>query len=72
MKWIDVQQARKLTFNVPVFTKNKDGVFGLGKLIKKEQTATGMAYSFAVTYYDPGQTEPVYFTCSDITHVAIP
>lgn len=72
MKWIPIDKARKLIFNLPVFTQSKDGIFGIGKLVKKEQTDKGVVHSFAVTYYDGTNPEPVYFTCTDITHVAIP
>lgn len=72
MKWIETCKARNINFNEPVFTKDSDGSFGIGKLVKKESTEAGVVFSFAVTKFDPEKKEPTYHTYTTITHVAIP
>lgn len=70
MKWIELSKAKNLEFNAPVFTKSKDGVFGMGRLVEKRHTALGLVYTFEAATFAYDQSEPSYVT--DITHIAIP
>lgn len=69
MKWIEISKA-KIEFNSAVFTKDKNGNFGLGKLMEKKHTEAGIQYSFEMASFDYDNTEPTYST--EITHVAKP
>lgn len=68
MKWIEISKA-KIEFNAPVFTKDKNGNFGLGKLMEQKHTAGGIICEFEMALFD-GQAGP-YFSI-EITHVAKP
>lgn len=66
MKWIELNKARKLQFNEPVFVK-RPNEFAHGKLIKKEQSKDGLKFTFQIAAFDGGA-----FEADDITHIAIP
>lgn len=70
MKWTEISKAKNIEFNAPVFTKSKDGVFGIGRLIEKKHTAEGLVYTFEAATFSYDNSEPSYVT--DITHIAIP
>lgn len=67
MKFIPIEKA-KIEFNAPVFTKNKNGEFGLGKLMEKKHTGKGIEYSFLMAAFE--ETDSLIST--EITHVAKP
>lgn len=67
MKWINIEKA-KIEFNAPVFTKDKNGEFGLGRLKKVERDANGLVWTFVMASF--GGVEDL--TVENITHVAKP
>lgn len=67
MKWQEISKA-KIEFNAPVFTKDKNGNFGLGKLMEKRQTENGIVYGFLLATFNDSEDS----VSSEITHVAKP
>lgn len=67
MRWIEISKA-KIEFNAPVFTKDKNGNFGLGKLMEKKHTAKGLEHVFEMASWDGDE---LIFS-NEITHVAKP
>jgi hypothetical protein len=88
MKFIEVDKARKLDFNTPVFVRiDNDPTPAVGRMLKVEHTAQGVVRTFEVAGFSEdwsakGRTiiqldkEPqsvlVPFTTDKVTHVCIP
>lgn len=53
MKWIDINSARGLEIDQPVFTKDAEGNFGYGRLIKEEKTIKGIVRTFETARFEP-------------------
>lgn len=73
MKFVSISQARGLNIDEPVFTINKSGKYGFGKLIKEEKTVDGITRTFEVaTFAENGHPPSINPTLvTDITHVAV-
>jgi hypothetical protein len=76
MKWIEINKARGLKFQQPVFVKDNEDRTFQAKLVKKEDDGAGIVHSFEVAtfaggeYIKDGDLVPTIVT--NITHVAIP
>ena len=72
MKFIDIQKAKGLEINKPVFIIDQD-TYGLGKLVKIEQTINGTVRTFEVAQFAPnGHPPSINPTLSTtVSHVAI-
>lgn len=73
MKFVSVDSARGLKIEEPVFTKNENGEYGLGRMIKEEKTTAGVTRTFEVaTFAENGHPPSINpTTVTNITHVAI-
>lgn len=71
MKWIEVNKARNLDFNTPVFIKvdGETPEYGQGRLVKKEVTKDGVINTFEMATFE---NEVKLLTLTNVTHVAIP
>lgn len=73
MKFIDINSVRGLEIDQPVYTKDEDGQFGYGRLIKEEKTAKGITRQFEMsTFLSQGSMPGSYIYKTNITHVCIP
>lgn len=73
MKFVNVEQAKGLEINTPAFILDADGSYGIGRLVKMEQTVKGTVRTFEIaTFVDPGKPPSINPTVSTtITHVAV-
>lgn len=74
MRFIPIANARRIKIGQEVFTINKDGKHGVGKLKERVEKEDGNSVIFEVPQYhskdQPPSLKPVLV--SDITHVAFP
>lgn len=72
MRFVNVSAAKGLKVGEQVFTLNEDGEYGVGRLDKKIETASGLELTFEIPQYfnpDAPAINPVF--AKNITHVCV-
>lgn len=77
MKFVDINSVRGLEIDQPVYTKDSQGDYGFGKLVKEEKTKAGIERTFEMALFQneidinsDGVVDQVL--AKNITHVCIP
>jgi len=73
MKFVNIASAKGLIPGKEVYTLNKDGHYGVGKLHSRTEDAKGLHMKFEVPQYTSTEKPPSItpFIVADITHVCI-
>lgn len=74
MKFIEVEKARSLKFNTPVFVRiDNDPTPAVGRMLEMKHTKDGVVRVFELTgFSEDFDGVPVTLTTTKVTHVCIP
>lgn len=71
MKFVNIAQAKGLVAGREVYTLDKDGNYGIGKLVSRTEDAKGLHMKFEVPQYSDEPLPVVPLMTEHITHVCV-